>query len=45
MKLLVLQTLVLLAWGSPVSGALDRDKALSIGIVLGPLSLILVPPN
>lgn len=36
---------MLLAWGSPVSRALDRDKALSIGIVLGLLSPILVPPN
>jgi len=38
MKFLVPQTLMLLSGGSLVSGALDRDKALSIGIVLVPLS-------
>ncbi|KAK1828846.1 class I glutamine amidotransferase-like protein [Podospora conica] len=36
MKLVVLPVLTLLAGVSPVSGALDRDKALSIGIILFP---------
>lgn len=40
-----LQTLMLLAEGWLVSGALDRDKVLSIGIVLGPLSPLLVQTN
>ena len=42
MKLIAIQTLMLTG-GSLVHGALDRDKALAIGIVLLPRSPICVP--
>ena len=40
MMLIVLQTLMLLTGQSLVRGALDRDKALSVGIVLVPSQLV-----